>query len=79
VRGRHRALDVVAHLRRQGEQERIAGLTLGVTVLDQHNAGTTGAFMGPNTAMAATAESARRATCPDARSPASSPGCAPTT
>ena len=51
---------VVAHLAAEGEQDRIAGLTLGVTVLDQHNAGTTGAFMGANTAMAATAESARK-------------------
>jgi polyhydroxyalkanoate synthase subunit PhaC len=51
---------VVAHLADKGEQERIAGLTLGVTVLDQHNAGTTGAFMGPNTALAATADSARK-------------------
>ncbi|HET6920456.1 MAG TPA: alpha/beta fold hydrolase [Jiangellaceae bacterium] len=51
---------VVAHLAAKGEQDRIAGLTLGVTVLDQHNAGTTGAFMGANTAMAATAESARK-------------------
>ena len=51
---------VVAHLAAKGEQDRVAGLTLGVTVLDQHNAGTTGAFMGRNTAMAATAESARK-------------------
>ena len=51
---------VVAHLAAKGEQDRIAGLTLGVTVLDQHNAGTTGAFMGANTAMAATADSARK-------------------
>ena len=51
---------VVAHLAAKGEQDRIAGLTLGVTVLDQHNAGTTGAFMGQNTALAATAESARK-------------------
>jgi len=51
---------VVAHLAAEGEQDRIAGMTLGVTVLDQHNAGTTGAFMGANTAMAATAESARK-------------------
>ena len=50
----------VAHLAATGEQDRIAGLTLGVTVLDQHNAGTTGAFMGENTAMAATAGSARK-------------------
>jgi polyhydroxyalkanoate synthase subunit PhaC len=51
---------VVAHLAATGQQDRIAGMTLGVTVLDQHNAGTTGAFMGQNTAMAATAESARK-------------------
>jgi polyhydroxyalkanoate synthase len=51
---------VVAHLAANGEQDRIAGLSLGVTVLDQHNAGTTGAFMGRNTAMAATADSARK-------------------
>ena len=51
---------VVAHLAAEGGQDRIAGMTLGVTVLDQHNAGTTGAFMGANTAMAATAESARK-------------------
>ena len=50
----------VAHLAAKGEQDRIAGLTLGVTVLDQHNAGTTGAFMGRNTVMAATADSARK-------------------
>jgi polyhydroxyalkanoate synthase subunit PhaC len=50
----------VAHLAASGEQDRIAGLTLGVTVLDQHNAGTTGAFMGPGTAVAATADSARK-------------------
>jgi polyhydroxyalkanoate synthase len=51
---------VVAHLAAKGEQDRIAGLTLGVTVLDQHNAGTTGAFMGQATAGAAMAESARK-------------------
>jgi polyhydroxyalkanoate synthase len=51
---------VVAHLAAIGEQDRIAGLTLGVTVLDQHNAGTTGAFMGPGTAVAAVADSARK-------------------
>ena len=51
---------VVAHLAATGQQDRIAGLTLGVTVLDQHNAGTTGAFMGQSTAIAATAESARK-------------------
>jgi polyhydroxyalkanoate synthase len=51
---------VLAHLAATGELDRIAGLTLGVTVLDQHNAGTTGAFMGPGTAVAAVADSARK-------------------
>jgi polyhydroxyalkanoate synthase subunit PhaC len=50
----------VAHLAATGQQDRIAGLTLGVTVLDQHNAGTTGAFMGEGTVKAATADSARK-------------------
>ena len=71
---------VVAHLAAKGEQDRIAGLTLGVTVLDQHNAGTTGAFMGANTAMAATADSAPQGLPrAGARSRACSPGCGRTT
>ena len=52
---------VLAHLAQKGDlQRRIAGLTLGVCVLDQHNAGTTGAFMAPGTAVAAVADSARK-------------------
>jgi polyhydroxyalkanoate synthase len=51
---------VLAHLAEVGELDRIAGLTLGVCVLDQHNAGTTGAFMAPGTALAAVADSARK-------------------
>ena len=51
---------VVAHLAATGEQERIAGLTLGVTVLDQARAGTAGALMDESTAALATADSARR-------------------
>ena len=51
---------VVAHLAARGEQERIAGLTLGVCVLDNHQAGTASAFMDPATAALATADSARR-------------------
>jgi polyhydroxyalkanoate synthase len=50
----------VAHLADIGEQDRIAGLTLGVTVLDNHHAGMTGALVDHATAAAATAESARK-------------------
>ena len=51
---------VVAHLAAIGEQDRIAGLTLGVCVLDNRHAGTAGAFMEPSTAAVAVADSARR-------------------
>jgi polyhydroxyalkanoate synthase len=51
---------VVAHLAAIGEQDRIAGLTLGVCVLDNRQMGTTSAFMDPATAALATADSARR-------------------
>jgi polyhydroxyalkanoate synthase len=51
---------VVAHLAAIGEQERIAGLTLGVCVLDNRQMGTTSAFMDPATAALVTADSARR-------------------
>ncbi|HUR84873.1 MAG TPA: alpha/beta fold hydrolase [Solirubrobacteraceae bacterium] len=51
---------VVAVLAARGEQDRIAGLTLGVCVLDNRRAGTAGAFMDPGTATLATADSARR-------------------
>ena len=51
---------VVAVLAARGEQDRIAGLTLGVCVLDNHAAGTASAFMDPATAALAVADSARR-------------------
>jgi polyhydroxyalkanoate synthase len=51
---------VVAVLAARGEQDRIAGLTLGVCVLDNRAAGTASAFMDPATAALAVADSARR-------------------
>jgi polyhydroxyalkanoate synthase len=51
---------VVSHLAATGRQERIAGLTLGVTVIDNHRMGTVSAFMDPAIARLATADSARR-------------------
>ena len=51
---------VTAHLAAHRRQDRIAGLTLGVCVLDQHEAGTASAFMDPATAAVAVADSARR-------------------
>jgi polyhydroxyalkanoate synthase len=50
----------VAVLAGLGEQDRIAGLSLGVCVLDNQHSGTASAFMDPATAAVATAESARR-------------------
>jgi polyhydroxyalkanoate synthase len=50
---------VLAHLASRGEQDRIAGLTLGVTVLDQARAGTAGAMVDERTAAVAAAGSAR--------------------
>jgi polyhydroxyalkanoate synthase subunit PhaC len=50
----------VALLAERGEQDRIAGLSLGVCVLDNRHSGTASAFMDPATAAMATAESARR-------------------
>jgi polyhydroxyalkanoate synthase len=50
---------VVAHLAAIGAQERVASLSLAVTVLDQERSGTTGALLDPETARAAVAESAR--------------------
>jgi polyhydroxyalkanoate synthase len=50
----------VAVLAARGEQDRIAGLTLGVCVLDNRAAGTASAFMDPATAALAVADSARR-------------------
>jgi polyhydroxyalkanoate synthase subunit PhaC len=50
----------VAVLAARGEQDRIAGLSLGVCVLDNRAAGTASAFMDPATAALAVADSARR-------------------
>ena len=49
-----------ALLAARGEQDRIAGITLGVCVLDNHHAGTTGAFADRRVAALAVAESARK-------------------
>ncbi|MEA2478568.1 MAG: poly[(R)-3-hydroxyalkanoate] polymerase subunit PhaC [Thermoleophilaceae bacterium] len=51
---------VAAHLSATGQGDRIAGLSLGVCVLDNEHAGTAGAFMDPATAAMAVADSARR-------------------
>jgi polyhydroxyalkanoate synthase subunit PhaC len=51
---------VVAHLAARGEQDRLAGMTLAVCVLDNRHAGTTGAFLDRRVAALAVAESARR-------------------
>jgi polyhydroxyalkanoate synthase subunit PhaC len=51
---------VAAHLADHGRQDRLAGLTLGVCVLDNQRMGTTGAFVDRPTAAMATAESARK-------------------
>jgi polyhydroxyalkanoate synthase len=51
---------VVAHLAQEGQGERIAGLTLGVCVLDNEKAGTASAFVDPAVAAVAVAESARK-------------------
>jgi polyhydroxyalkanoate synthase subunit PhaC len=50
----------VAHLAAKGDLDRIAGLTLGVCVLDNQNAGTIGALADRPTAAAAIAESQRK-------------------
>jgi polyhydroxyalkanoate synthase len=50
----------LAHLAAEGEQDRIAGMTLGVCVLDNERAGTTAAFVDRNVAEVAMADSARR-------------------
>ncbi len=50
----------VAHLAARSEQERIAGLTLGVCVLDNHHAGTVSSFADRRAAALAVAESARK-------------------
>ncbi|GAC1607720.1 MAG: class II poly(R)-hydroxyalkanoic acid synthase [Mycobacteriales bacterium] len=50
----------VAHLTAKGQQHRIAGLTLGVTLLDQERAGTVGSMVDENTAQFAVAQSQRK-------------------
>jgi poly[(R)-3-hydroxyalkanoate] polymerase subunit PhaC len=50
---------VAGHLAARGEQDRLAGLTLGVCVLDNEQAGTTSAFVNRDVARAALAASAR--------------------
>jgi polyhydroxyalkanoate synthase subunit PhaC len=50
----------LAHLAARGEQDGIAGLSLGVSVLDNRHAGTTSAFVDDRLARAAIADSARR-------------------
>ena len=50
----------VAHLAARGEQSRVAGLTLGVTLLDQERAGTVGAMVDRTTAEFAIAQSQRK-------------------
>ena len=71
---------VVAHLAAKGEQDRIAGLTLGVCVLDKHNAGHDGRVHGRQHGDGRDgrlrAQGLPRAA---ARSRASSRGCARTT
>jgi polyhydroxyalkanoate synthase len=51
---------VAAHLSQTGQGDRIAGLSLGVCVLDNERAGTAGALVDRATAAIAVAESARR-------------------
>jgi polyhydroxyalkanoate synthase len=50
----------VSHLVATGTQDRIAGLTLGVTLLDQERAGTVGAMVDATTAQVAVAQSQRK-------------------
>jgi polyhydroxyalkanoate synthase len=50
----------LSHLAATGRQDRVAGLTLGVTVLDQQRAGTLGSFVDREGAAAAAAESGRK-------------------
>ncbi len=49
----------LAHLAATGQQDRVAGLTLGVTLLDQARAGTVGAMVDENTAKMAMSQSQR--------------------
>jgi polyhydroxyalkanoate synthase len=51
---------VLSHLAAHGDLDRIAGVTLGVCVLDNRQMGTVSAFVDPAVARLATADSARR-------------------
>jgi polyhydroxyalkanoate synthase len=51
---------VAGHLAASGQQDRLAGLTLGVCVLDNEQSGTTSAFVNRDVARAALAASARK-------------------
>ena len=51
---------VVSHLVATGQADRIAGFTLGVTLLDQERAGTIGSMVDANTAQSAVAQSQRK-------------------
>jgi polyhydroxyalkanoate synthase len=50
----------VAHLAATGQSHRVAGLSLGVTLLDQERAGTVGAMVDEGTAQLAVAQSQRK-------------------
>ena len=54
------ASTAVSHLVATGSQKRIAGLTLGVTLLDQERAGTVGSMVDATTAQVAVAQSQRK-------------------
>ncbi len=54
------ASSTLAYLAANGRQEEVASLTLGVTVLDQHHAGTVGSFIDESNAQAAIAQSQRQ-------------------
>jgi polyhydroxyalkanoate synthase len=51
---------IAAHLAARGEAERVAGLMLGVCVIDSERAGVASAFMGREVAAASVAEVARK-------------------
>ena len=54
------ATSSLAHLAATGAQDKVAGVTLAVCVIDNERMGTTGAFVDPGVAAAAVADSARR-------------------
>jgi hypothetical protein len=78
VLGRHRDVHGAAHLGATGQLDQLASLCLGVTVLDQAQAGTAAALIDEATATAAMAASARAATWTGGPWPKCSPGCGQT-